>query len=300
MKEVQFIDDKQLRNKYADRFDVLEKVKSLLLISETEYAVMSQVADYYEVKFDTIKSLVKDNREELLEDGLLNLTGIETRELLGRFLKNHTNKKGYFICDGIKFSHNTNLLFNRRAILRVGMLLRDSTVAREVRTQLLNIEEKATNEAKIQDITEEQNLMMAVGMAFANGDLEAFAKASISLVAFKNRHITQLQEDNERLETDNMALTTGILEWSDRNKLNSGIRNLKMNTDASYSTLWNEFYRNLEYKYSIGLKKRGTAPFVRHIREDEWDKAINVFSALCEAYGQSPSKMIRQTVVKSK
>ena len=297
MKETQFIDDRHLRDKNVSRFDVLEKVKDLLLISGTDYAVLSQVADYYEVGLEAIASLVKDNREELLEDGLINATGVETKEILGKFSKDFANQRGYFTCDGIKFNHRNNLLFTRRAILRVGMLLRDSVIAKEVRTQLLNIEEKTSDDVKIQDITEEQSLMLAVGMAFANGDLNAFATASTNLVAFKNRHIEQLQADNEKLENDNIALAGDILEWSDRKKMSAGIRRLKTFTTLTYADLWNELYRNLQYKYGISLKQRGKSPFIQHVKESEWDKVIKVFSAMCEAYGQSPTDMFKQTAI---
>ena len=297
MKETQFIDDRHLRDKNVSRFDVLEKVKDLLLISGTDYAVLSQVADYYEVGLEAIASLVKDNREELLEDGLINATGVETKEILGKFSKDFANQRGYFTCDGIKFNHRNNLLFTRRSILRVGMLLRDSVIAKEVRTQLLNIEEKTSDEIKIQDITEEQSLMLAVGMAFASGDLNAFATASTNLVAFKNRHIEQLQADNEKLENDNMALAGDILEWSDRKKMSAGIRRLKTFTTLTYADLWNELYRNLQYKYGISLKQRGKSPFIQHVKESEWDKVIKVFSAMCEAYGQSPTDMFKQTAI---
>ena len=297
MKETQFIDDRYLRDKNVSRFDVLEKVKDLLLISGTDYAVLSQVADYYEVGLEAIASLVKDNREELLEDGLINATGVETKEILGKFSKDFANQRGYFTCDGIKFNHRNNLLFTRRSILRVGMLLRDSVIAKEVRTQLLNIEEKTSDDVKIQDITEEQSLMLAVGMAFASGDLNAFATASTNLVAFKNRHIEQLQADNEKLENDNMALAGDILEWSDRKKMSAGIRRLKTFTTLTYADLWNELYRNLQYKYGISLKQRGKSPFIQHVKESEWDKVIKVFSAMCEAYGQSPTDMFKQTAI---
>ena len=297
MKETQFIDDRHLRDKNVSRFDVLEKVKDLLLISGTDYAVLSQVADYYEVGLEAIASLVKDNREELLEDGLINATGVETKEILGKFSKDFANQRGYFTCDGIKFNHRNNLLFTRRSILRVGMLLRDSVIAKEVRTQLLNIEEKTSDDVKIQDITEEQSLMLAVGMAFANGDLNAFATASTNLVAFKNRHIEQLQADNEKLENDNIALAGDILEWSDRKKMSAGIRRLKTFTTLTYADLWNELYRNLQYKYGISLKQRGKSPFIQHVKESEWDKVIKVFSAMCEAYGQSPTDMFKQTAI---
>lgn len=51
------------------------------------------------------------------------------------------------------------LLFTRRAILRVGMLLRDSEVAKEVRTYLLNVEHDTQEKMPeiIDDITEEIN-----------------------------------------------------------------------------------------------------------------------------------------------
>ena len=297
MKETQFISDRHLRDKNVGRFEVLEKVKDLLLISGTDYAVLSQVADYYEVGLEAIASLVKDNREELLEDGLVNATGVETKQILGKFSKDFANQRGYFTCDGIKFNHRNNLLFTRRAILRVGMLLRDSIIAKEVRTQLLNIEEKTSDDVKIQDITEEQSLMLAVGMAFASGDLNAFATASTNLVAFKNRHIEQLQADNEKLENDNMALAGDILEWSDRKKMSAGIRRLKTFTTLTYADLWNELYRNLQYKYGISLKQRGKSPFIQHVKESEWDKVIKVFSAMCEAYGQSPTDMFKQTAI---
>ena len=297
MKETQFISDRHLRDKNVGRFEVLEKVKDLLLISGTDYAVLSQVADYYEVGLEAIASLVKDNREELLEDGLVNATGVETKQILGKFSKDFANQRGYFTCDGIKFNHRNNLLFTRRSILRVGMLLRDSLIAREVRSQLLNIEEKTSDEVKIQDITEEQSLMLAVGMAFASGDLNAFATASTNLVAFKNRHIEQLQADNEKLENDNMALAGDILEWADRKKMSAGIRRLKTFTTLTYADLWNELYRNLQYKYGISLKQRGKSPFIQHVKESEWDKVIKVFSAMCEAYGQSPTDMFKQTAI---
>lgn len=50
-------------------------------------------------------------------------------------------------------------LFPKRAILRVGMLLRDSEVAKEVRTQLLNIEEHTATEVKTYEIDYEQEVL---------------------------------------------------------------------------------------------------------------------------------------------
>lgn len=61
----------------------------------------------------------------------------------------------------------------RRVILRVVMLLRDSEIVKEVRNQLLNIEEKTKSEAKVADIDEEIKLQMEVGQAFMSGYINA-------------------------------------------------------------------------------------------------------------------------------
>lgn len=285
------LDDKQLRDKYVGRYEILEQGRKLLLIPNTGYAVIPQVADYYKVGVETIASLVKNNRSELLEDGLINATGTETKEILGKFLKDFANERGYFTCDEIKFNHRNNLLFTRRAILRVGMLLRDSEVAREIRTQLLNIEEKVEPEVKIQDIEEEQKLALELGMSIASGNVEAITIASGKMMAFKNRHIAKLQNDNK-------ALAGEILSWSDRKKLNAGVRQLAAVTGISFGNLWNELYKNLQYKYGICVKQRGGTPYIQWIEEAEWESVIKTFCAMCEAYEQSPTEMFQQTTTK--
>ena len=182
-------------------------------------------------------------------------------------------------------------VFPRRAILRIGMLLRDSAVAKEVRTQLLNIEEKTSNEIKTEDINEEQRLITNVGMAFASGNINDLLKATTEYNAFQNRHITKLKEDNKALAGD-------ILEWKDRNKLNAGIRKLASVTKIYFGKMWNELYKNLQYKYGISLKRRGDKPYIQHVKQDEWKFVIMTFSAMCEAYGQSPSDIFQQVTPK--
>ena len=290
MNETQFIDDRTLRDNAVGHYEVLEKVKKLLLIPELEVMTTEQVADYYEVDYDAVKKVYQRNTDELESDGM-HIEKMET------FLKGQNvsfqkerNKAILTYDNGITFSVTNRGLkvFPRRAILRVGMLLRDSVIAKEVRTQLLNIEEKSSDEVKVQDINEEQSLMLAVGMAVASGDANAVAVATTNLIAFKNRHI-------EKLKNDNKALAEGILEWKDRNKLNAGIRKLAAVTGIHFSKMWNELYKNLQYKYGICLKQRGGTPYVQWIKESEWDDVMKTFCAMCEAYEQSPTEMFQQT-----
>lgn len=135
---------KDLREELVKRIDVLEKVKGLLLLPQLEMATAQQVADFYEVGVEAIKAIVFDHKDELLSDGYTTKTGKEVQEL-GSFLKKPSkivNKRGYFLIETdngfVKIAYPSNGLFPKRAILRVGILLRDSEIAKEVRTQLLN------------------------------------------------------------------------------------------------------------------------------------------------------------------
>ena len=292
MKETQFIDDKVLRDKSVEHYEVLEKVKELLLIPNTKWATQKQVAEYYEVGEKAIETIYSRHRDELESDGVslksykefLNIQneGLEISYVVGKTIFTFANGNELTVPNrGLK-------VFPRRAILRVGMLLRDSEVAKEVRTQLLNIEEKTSTEIKTEDIKEEQKLMLSVGMAVASGDANAVAIASANLVAFKNRHI-------EKLQNDNKALAGEILSWSDRKKLNAGVRQLAAMTGIPFGNMWNELYKNLQYKYGICLKQRGGKPFIQWVDESEWENVIKTFCAMCEAYDQSPTEMFQQT-----
>ena len=278
MNETQFIDDRTLRDNSVSHYEVLEKIKKLLLIPSLEVMTTEQVADYYEVDYGAVKKVYQRNADELESDGM-RIEKMENAADGGKGIQKERNKAILTYNNGITLSVTNRGLkvFPRRAILRVGMLLRDSVIAKEVRTQLLNIEEKSSDEVKVQDIKEEQRLMLNVGMAYASGNIEAVMKATTEYNAFQNRHIEQLKNDNKALAGD-------ILEWKDRNKLNAGIRKLAAVTGIHFSNMWNELYKNLQYKYGICLKQRGGTPYVQWIKELEWNKVIKTFCAMCEAY----------------
>lgn len=284
------LDDRQLRDKCVGRFEVLDRVKELLLLPGADFATMKQVANYYEVEEKAIDKICSRNYDELHSDGvdIKKLAELSFRQSVG--LKTGKGKTTLTFADGTEYDYPTRgtKIFPRRAILRIGMLLRDSEIAKEIRTQLLNIEEKVSNDVKVSDANEEQKLMLEVGMAVASGDANAVAIASTNLIAFKNRHIKQLQNDNK-------GLAGQILEWSDRKKLNAGIRQLAAVTGIPFGNMWNELYKNLQYKYGICLKQRGGTPYLQWIKESEWESVIKTFCAMCEAYEQSPTEMFQQT-----
>jgi len=96
------------------------------------HVTTAMVAAYFGVTAEGIRQLVKRHREELEVNGLAVLRGSELRK---------------FESDNVSLSLGSHpqarrslTIYSRRAILNIAMLLRDSEVARQVRTYLLDME----------------------------------------------------------------------------------------------------------------------------------------------------------------
>lgn len=144
------------REKYIERIEVLERVKGLLLLPRLEMATTRQIAEYYEVPLKTIETIYMRHREELTSDGMVLYKG----EQLDPYRCDPHSEGGKVV--GVSQKTRQALLFPKRAILRIGMLLQGSTVAKEIRTQLLNIEEHATNEQRTQEIDKDGLLLLDI------------------------------------------------------------------------------------------------------------------------------------------
>ncbi|KAB1986663.1 restriction endonuclease [Streptomyces triticiradicis] len=120
------LESKTLRESALERTEALDRVKALSLLPDGMHVTTAMVAAYFEVGLEAIKSLVKDHRTELETNGYRLLTGDELRSF-----KN---------LSGIQSRTRSLALFSRRAVLNIAMLLRDSEVARQVRTYLLDAE----------------------------------------------------------------------------------------------------------------------------------------------------------------
>lgn len=285
------VDNHDLRNELIARTEVLDKVKKLLLIPEMNCMTIRQVADYYEVDIDTIKRCCQRNRTEIEGDGVATKTPTIFKEILkgtSCTVKNFEQQNGKLV---IQIDDNTRLeipnrgikCFSKRAILRIGMLLRDSKIAQEVRTQLLNIVEHTAEEKPellTQDIDDEEKLQAAIGKAFATGDIMEFATAAQAYTAFQRRHI-------DRIETSNKLLTAEVLHISDRKMFNRVMRKFASTLHISFGVAFSMLYKQLSYRYGIDLKKRGDrkTPYIQYIKDDEWDKVQKVIVAILEKYG---------------
>lgn len=127
MNQLALIESKTLRESVIDRTDVLDKVKKLAMLPDDMNVSIDMAAEYYEVSRKAIDSCILDNREELEGDGLTVLRGSELFSL---------KEEGFIGKTASAFT-----VIPRRAVLRIGMLLRDSTIAQTVRSYLLDAEQ---------------------------------------------------------------------------------------------------------------------------------------------------------------
>jgi len=203
VKEIEIVEEKTVRDSLVERVEVLSKVKDLFLLPGTEVATTKQVADFYSVSQTTLRQLINIHRKELESDGLQYMKYAEIKALV-----NITPKLDELHNLGIN-RMGTNI-FTKRALLRVGMLLRDSEVAKEVRTQLLNIEEHTSLEVKTFEINNELQLQANVGIAVASGNMVEVIKAIKELEEFNNRHVIEKAEKYDAFldEEGTINLTT--------------------------------------------------------------------------------------------
>lgn len=203
------LEKEELRHEILDNnksLDIMNKYKTITTISNMEYETLDKVAEYFEVDYTCIRVLIQRNKEELINNGLLILNGSETREILVEHKLCSTNYKGYFIADNRKFANRSNTLVNKRCFLNMAMLLRNSTVAQEIRSKMLDIilngnsnnETLTINNTELLDKIEKQNktinelLKMIEGLSDKIDDLNKSSKT----LTTKNNDMTVINITN--------------------------------------------------------------------------------------------------------
>ncbi|MEU1401616.1 restriction endonuclease [Streptomyces sp. NPDC005728] len=130
--ESALLESKTLRDSVLERTDVLDRVKALSLLPDGMHVTTAMVAAYFGVTVEVIRQLSKRHRDELETNGMAVLRGADLRK---------------FESDNVSLSlgsypqaRRSLTIYSRRAVLTIAMLLRDSEVARQVRTYLLDME----------------------------------------------------------------------------------------------------------------------------------------------------------------
>jgi ABC-type phosphate transport system auxiliary subunit len=185
-REVALLESRALRASMSARTEALDKVKALALLPDGLHVTSRMVAEYYEVPEIVIRSVVSRHREELEEAGYRNLTGSDLAQFLSCNLQ-------------LRRAPGRGLaVFPRRAVLNVGMLLRDSDIARRVRTYLLDTEAwlRSPLEARIDHVATsaaERHCDSVVSTQFA--ELRALIEAQGRVVCAMSVRLADVQQD---------------------------------------------------------------------------------------------------------
>ena len=160
MTQESIINQKEVREQFLGKLEVLDKVKEIFYLPNTTLLTTKMVAEYYGVTEEVIKWHVGEHRKELEENGFKVLREDELKNFKADLTK--IVKLSQF---DIGARAKLLAVFSKRATLNIGMLLRDSEVAKQVRSALLDIEENVSEGFKNMIVTKEQEMMLAIDNA---------------------------------------------------------------------------------------------------------------------------------------
>lgn len=291
MNENELLEKKDLREKVIGRTEILDKVGELLLLPNTEYGTTEQVADYYKVTTRCIEELISEHKEELISDGFglrkaddfiteLNF-GNKVIKQRGKFLVQISKDKA------LSFAPRGVNLFPKRAILRIGMLLRDSEVAKEVRTRLLDIIQDTEKQSPeiihnvTNEINEEKQLMLDRVEAETNGNYDEVCVINAKLFSLKNKRIKELEDENEKIKTHSLTIIES------RSVINRIVRSIAVKEyNSMFGKAFGELYSKINYKLGINIKGR------------DKKKSESYLSTLTEKETFEVEKIVRSWAVK--
>ena len=224
-----------------DNIHKLELVKEILMLGKTDLMTVKMCAEYFEVNLSTLEMVIVNNREELEENGY---KVYNYNELKSKFQNPNTL--------GIKrFPNRGKALLTKRTLLNIGMLLRDSRVAKELRRRILDIvhdsEETEIVNNVINEIRTEQEISQDMLQAIMSGDLVKESLLKTELLNLKNKRIEHL----EGIVANSLTITESK---SIINKCIRTIASTKYNNN--FGTTWTEFYKLVNYKLNINVKNR--------------------------------------------
>lgn len=183
--------------------EILDKVKGVLfaLWKGQKIATTAQMAEFYGVGEDTIKKNLSRHKAELETDGLKVLRGKDLRDAK----------------DTMSLASDTSqaTAWTPRSALRLGMILRDSEVAKQVRSTLLDLVEHVIPQQ--QDQIEELRMRLELAEAERRRcEAERLCyEAELHLIATRNIITTTLPESTARIVLG-LPAPKVVVEYRDR------------------------------------------------------------------------------------
>jgi len=211
-KELIYTESKTLRDETLDNvsYDFLDKLKVIPYLTDDMVITTYQVAEYYECSLETVKTLIKRNRGEFEDDGMIVLSGQDLDEFKQNILQGSNEP------DKISSKVRSLTILTKRSLLRVGMMITGNEMATRIRNYLLNIEEKTEIDRKswaIQrevGIIERKRMTSAIAKYIPNSKHKKFAYPNYTNLIYKvlfNMSAKELRE-NRNVKTNEMLRDT--------------------------------------------------------------------------------------------
>ncbi|PYE51604.1 hypothetical protein HUB98_06195 [Paenibacillus barcinonensis] len=132
----QFIENKNtnFREQYINKVSMLDKVKKVILLPDGESMTVKMASEFYEVDYSVVAQILSRHNAEFKKDNVRTIS---------------SKQEGFdTLSKALSPGQHIVKLLTKKAVLRIGMLLRDSKVAIKVRDYLLQVEEEAPQEIK--------------------------------------------------------------------------------------------------------------------------------------------------------
>ena len=142
IKTLKYVESQSVRNDTLDNisYDFLDKIKIIPYLTNDMVISTNQIANFYECGLEAVKTIIKRNREEFENDGMLVVKGQD--------LKDFKEKIGEVQNEPTLNYASSLTILPKRSLLRIGMILTNNAIATKIRNYLLNIEEKTDVDRK--------------------------------------------------------------------------------------------------------------------------------------------------------
>jgi hypothetical protein len=165
--------------------DFLDKIKAIKYLTEDMVLSIDQIAQYYEASIDSIRTIIKRNREEFEDDGMVVLSGKE--------LKDFKEKINASSIEPSPISNTVNslTLLTKSSLLRIGLIMTNNLMATKIRNYLIQCERKLSEQEKawvIQrevGIIERKRMTSAISKYVPNGKHKQFAYPNYTIMLYK-------------------------------------------------------------------------------------------------------------------
>ncbi|TRV80479.1 hypothetical protein FKN01_07010 [Streptomyces sp. 130] len=226
--EVALLESRALRVEQMGRVDALDKVKCLVMLPDGIHVRTEDVARYFEVSTRAVRRLTDRHQDELSENGMRVLRGSDLRDFHSDMLSLWGGREG----ESYPQAATQLRLYTRRTVLNVAMLLRDSDVARCVRTYLLDAEQdlRAGYASLEHRVTRVESHLAGVGTALQElgpvlsrmshrlDSLDRRLEATHQVVGAMSVRLSGVSEDVIRLDDRMDALARNLKELNRRNQ----------------------------------------------------------------------------------